>query len=369
MATHVDIIVPAYNEAPRIGRVLEVVTQLPGASVLVVDDGSTDGTSDIARAHPGVRVLELKPNRGKGGAMLASLEATSAPIVMFVDADLLGLTPQHLQQLVSPLLERAELGQVVGMRDRPGFAGEVQRSMPIISGERAVRRAILERMPRELWSGFKVEAGINDTVSRSGHKTGLVQFHGVTIVDKTEKFGIAKGFAKYVDMTKEIVTAMTDARRAAAEQPNPFGPPRNDQNNPFGPVVASGQAGNAVSAANPQLNRLRAAADAQPPVVQEAPPAASLTAKCDSVECVADAIMGSAVKAAEPMVVEKVIPQVLADHRALAVVGRNVGYGIADRLVSRLWIALLLIAAIVAAASFAGGYYGQRARQRKPSGA
>lgn len=357
MSAHVDIIVPAYNEAPRIGTVLDVVTRVPNASVLVVDDGSTDGTPDVARRYPGVRVLTLSPNRGKGGAMLAALRATTSPIVVFIDADLLGLTPGHVQQLVEPMLARPELGQVVGMRDRPGFVGEMQWSMPIISGERAVRRAILERMPAELWSGFKVEAGINDTVSRTGHRTGLVQFRGVTIVDKTEKFGFAKGFAKYVDMGREIVTAMTDARAAASQAHNPFAPPP-EHNNPFAPVVASGQA--ATEQPNPP------AASSTP--VREAPPAASMTAKCDSVECVADAIMGSAVKAAEPLVTEKVLPQVLADHRALAVVGRGVGHGIADRLVSRLWIALVLLGALVAAAAFAGSYYGTRARAGKPTG-
>lgn len=355
MTAHVDIIVPAFNEAPRIGTVLDVVTRVPNASVLVVDDGSTDGTPDVARRYPGVRVLTLSPNRGKGGAMLAALRATTSPIVVFIDADLLGLTPGHVRQLIEPMLERPELGQVVGMRDRPGFVGEMQWHVPIISGERAVRRAVLERMPEQLWSGFKVEAGINDTVSRTGYKTGLVQFQGVTIVDKTEKFGIAKGFAKYVDMGREIVTAMADARAAASQAHNPFAPPQDS--NPFAPIVApvaaSGQA--TTSTAPP------------PEPVREAPPAASMTAKCDSVECVTDAIMGSAVKAAAPLVTEKVVPQVLADHRALAIVGRGVGHGIADRLVTRLWIALLILGALVAAAAFAGGYYGQRARLRKPT--
>lgn len=361
-----DIIVPAYNEAPRIATVLDVVTRVLDARVLVVDDGSSDGTADIARRFPSVRVLRLSPNRGKGGAMLEAVRATTSPIVVFIDADLLGLTPEHVRQLIEPMRARPELGQVVGMRDRPGFAGEMQRSMPIISGERAVRRLILERMPEQLWSGFKVEAGINDTVSRTGHKTGLVQFHGVTIVDKTDKFGIAKGFAKYVDMGREIVTAMADARAAASQAHNPFAPPQDNNQRALAPVTASGALPSLTSVMQSEFDRLRTAASQtinQP--VQEAPPAASLSAKCDSVECVADAIMGSAVKAAAPLVTDKVLPQVLADHRAIAVFGRSVGAGVADRLVARLWIALVALIALTAIAAFLGSYLAER-RRAKP---
>jgi polyisoprenyl-phosphate glycosyltransferase len=343
-----DIIVPAYNEESRIGAVLEVLTRVPRTRVLVVDDGSKDRTADVARGFRGVDVLSLKPNRGKGGAMRAALEATSAPIVVFVDADLLGLTPRHIESLITPLLERPEYGQIVGMRDWKGWVGELQSHMPIISGERAVRRALLSKMPASLWSGFKVEAGINDTVSRAGYKTGLVDFDGVTIVHKTQKFGVAKGLAKFVDMGKEIVTAMTEAR-IAATHPNPFAPPSG--------TAPSGQSLADALTQDPAQSQPKATA------VRDASPAASLEAKCDSVECVADAIMGSAVRAAEPIVVEKVIPQVLADHRALSVLGRSVGEGMADRLVGRMWVAFVLVAAIIAAAAFAGSYYGQRANR------
>lgn len=366
--TAADIIVPAYNEAPRIGAVLDVVTRVPNASVLVVDDGSRDGTADIARARTGVRVLSLSPNRGKGGAMREALQHTSSPIVVFVDADLIGLRADHISSLIQPLLERPELGQVVGMRDWKGWVGEMQSAMPIISGERAVRRALLERMPPELWSGFKVEAGINDTVSRAGLKTGLVTFDGVGIVHKTQKFGVAAGLAKYLDMGREIVTAMTDARAAAARQHNPFGPPA-PEGNPVAPAAPPPLSSVMKREFERQLHegRLRSSGAAeQQPTVVEAQPAASVTAKCDSVECVADAIMGSAVKAAEPIVVDKVLPQVLADHRAIAVFGRSVGAGVADRLVSRLWVAVVALIAVTAIAAFLGSYFADRLRKSSP---
>jgi len=63
----ITVIIPAHNEASRIEAVVRAVVA-QGLSVLVVDDGSTDGTADEARAA-GARVLTLRPNRGKGEAL------------------------------------------------------------------------------------------------------------------------------------------------------------------------------------------------------------------------------------------------------------------------------------------------------------
>jgi glycosyltransferase involved in cell wall biosynthesis len=95
------IVIPAYNEAQRIGRVLAGVTAL-GMDVLVVDDGSTDGTAEIARGHD-VHLIVHERNRGKGVAIrtaIAWLLERGYAAALFLDAD-----GQHLPEEAPRFLE------------------------------------------------------------------------------------------------------------------------------------------------------------------------------------------------------------------------------------------------------------------------
>jgi dolichyl-phosphate beta-glucosyltransferase len=120
-----SIIIPAYNEAARLGKSLDTVfdylnAHKPDSEVIVVDDGSTDDTARIAEqsfAHAGrvhAELIRVKPNRGKGHAVRAGLLAARAPIALFSDADL--STPiTETPKLVSPI-ERNECDLAFGSR-------------------------------------------------------------------------------------------------------------------------------------------------------------------------------------------------------------------------------------------------------------
>src|SRR6266404_6235342 len=107
------IVVPAFNEAQRLTDNLLALLQYlqtyrPAAELIVVDDGSTDGTARVAeeffaqRAGVMARVLSFVENRGKGHAVRAGLLAAQAPIALFSDADL--STPiAELPKIVEPI--------------------------------------------------------------------------------------------------------------------------------------------------------------------------------------------------------------------------------------------------------------------------
>ncbi len=92
-----SIVIPAFNEVdrlePTLCRVIEYCrAEQPACEILVVDDGSTDGTAALAnricREAPELRVIELGANRGKGAAVRAGMRAAAGRRVLFSDADL-----------------------------------------------------------------------------------------------------------------------------------------------------------------------------------------------------------------------------------------------------------------------------------------
>ena len=96
----VSVVIPAFNEAVRLPPYLREVVEFLEAQgepweVIVVDDGSTDGTAeavrDVAERHPSVRLLPLGRNRGKGAAVRAGMLAARGARRLFTDAD--GATP------------------------------------------------------------------------------------------------------------------------------------------------------------------------------------------------------------------------------------------------------------------------------------
>lgn len=85
--SEVSIVVAAYNEAPVIGEVVRrAKAALPEAEVLIVDDGSTDGTGNVA-AKAGARVVRLPRNCGKGVAVRRGLEEARGNLLVLIDGD------------------------------------------------------------------------------------------------------------------------------------------------------------------------------------------------------------------------------------------------------------------------------------------
>ena len=115
----VTVIIPTYNEAGSIARVLDEIPASLVAEVLVVDAGSTDGTAEIAAAH-GARVI-VEPRRGYGRACLTGVvRARNPDTVVFLDGDYSD-RPGELGRLIEPIRQgRADV--VLGSRLAGGLA-------------------------------------------------------------------------------------------------------------------------------------------------------------------------------------------------------------------------------------------------------
>lgn len=200
----VAAIIPAYNEEKTVAEVINVVKQVSLVNeVIVVSDGSTDDTASIA-LNEGATVVELEQNVGKGGAMMAGLGRTNAEVVLFLDADLIGLTQGHIYDLLTPVLnQEAEMsiGIFEGGRVATNFA---QKIAPFLSGQRAMRREILENISYLDLTGFGVEIALTNYVEETKVMVKEVVLRDMTHVMKEEKLGLVKGFVARMKMYWEI---------------------------------------------------------------------------------------------------------------------------------------------------------------------
>ncbi|MBL8827187.1 MAG: HAD-IB family phosphatase [Planctomycetaceae bacterium] len=166
----ITAIIPVLNESPTIRSIIEFAKQAPGVSeVIVVDDGSIDGTPEIAR-EAGARVI-LSTLLGKGASMEDGMRAATNEILVFLDGDLAGLNPQLIPLLTAPLLAddadfakgqfSRSAGRVTTLTAKPliaTFFPELAHIAQPLGGIIAVKRALLQTLTFE--SDYGVDVGL-----------------------------------------------------------------------------------------------------------------------------------------------------------------------------------------------------------------
>ncbi len=146
----ITVVIPAFNEENSIATVIEgVKSNLPGAEVLVIDDGSTDATA-LRAAEAGARVISHPLNKGNGASVKTALRAIEGGLVAIIDAD--GQhSPSDLPELIQGL-DRYDL--VVGARPFARPAGSPLRNVGNIILSRLASFLAEQRIP-DLTCGFR----------------------------------------------------------------------------------------------------------------------------------------------------------------------------------------------------------------------
>ena len=155
----VAVVIPAYNEAAWIGRVLDGMPQDPRFEAIVVDDGSDDGTAEQARAHGAAVVLRLERNSGVGAAIRVGWRCAlkrGRPFLALIGAD-----HQHeAAELVLALetLLASEADYVQGSRFRPGgrIIGSTRTRRVTMTLYSALVSALARRRVTDASNGFRL---------------------------------------------------------------------------------------------------------------------------------------------------------------------------------------------------------------------
>ncbi len=184
----ISVVIPAKNEAQSLPGVLaRIRAAQPEAEIVVVNDGSTDATAEVAAAA-GARVVSHPRSQGNGAAIKTGARAARGEIIVFMDAD-----GQHPPEAIGKLLEELDRGYdlVVGARDRKGQAGAGRalangfynrfaswvsghRIDDLTSGFRAVRAAKFREFLSLLPNGFSYPTTSTMAFLKTGYPVNFV---------------------------------------------------------------------------------------------------------------------------------------------------------------------------------------------------
>lgn len=194
-----SIILPAKNESAAIGNtVAQIVALLPDAEVIVVNDGSTDNTAEVAKAA-GARVVTHPYSKGNGAAIKTGARAATGDIIVFMDAD-----GQHDPADIPRLLARLEEGHdmVVGARQK-GSQASIGRGIAnkfynwlasymsghniedLTSGFRAVRADKFKQFLYLLPNGFSYPTTSTMAFFRAGYSVAYEPIHAAQRIGKS----------------------------------------------------------------------------------------------------------------------------------------------------------------------------------------
>lgn len=205
----VSCVIPAYNEAKNIAKVLEIVCSSDLLDeVIVVDDGSTDSTADVVKEfqyfHNNLKLIENERNLGKTDAVIRGIINANNKIIFLCDADLMNLTHQNIQSLILPVLNgdydltisnrAGDMGTITGYTNWSRF----------FCGERVFFKEDFLKMDLPKESGYLLEIKMNFYYLINHKRVLTVYMPNLFTVFQFNKTSYFKGLKNYINMYASI---------------------------------------------------------------------------------------------------------------------------------------------------------------------
>ena len=188
MNPYISIIIPAYNEEDKIKDTLESIKSIETINqIIVVDDGSSDNTTEKASQVQSekIKVFTLDKNKGKGFALNYGLKIAmeNADIIGFLDGDL-GSSSSEVEKLITPIInneadviiakfppakKKGGLGFVKGLAKQSVLDMTGEELDATLSGQRLFKKEVLQQF-EEIPFGYGVEVGMTIDILKKGYK-------------------------------------------------------------------------------------------------------------------------------------------------------------------------------------------------------
>ena len=201
MMKKVSVIIPVLNEEKTVAKVIEPLLDSRSVSeIICVNDGSTDKSLEILKSFGDkITLIDLKRNHGKGFAMAVGVKKAIGEIVVFLDADLLGLKEDHVSKLVLPILEnRAEA--VLGILS---FSSTLTKPSPSLTGQRAYwKKDLIPHLRQISKTRYGAEIYLNSVFKKK--KIAKVDLEGLVYLAKRHKVPFSDLPAAYLRQILEM---------------------------------------------------------------------------------------------------------------------------------------------------------------------
>lgn len=199
---NIDLIIPVFNESPRISIVLDVLSKSKYLDTIIcLDDASTDNSAKvIEEGFPNVKLIRFQKNFGKSRAILEGCRFSKAENIFVCDGDLSNLKIEEIDFGIEKFMEE-NLDLLIFRRKDAPITVKILRADVLMSGERIMRREDLISILEKVADNYLIEISTN-YYFRDG-KTAFVNSSGINFF-KQQKYGFFLGWWKDTKMYIEI---------------------------------------------------------------------------------------------------------------------------------------------------------------------